>query len=322
MGFRRAAVRAGTLGLSAYLSTTETEGEPRNMSDTPRRTRPWVAVLRALVGVLWVYLWIIPLVAALDLDVAMATAALVALTALFVWRNVMRPLRSRSRSVAALRLRPWRRYAGWLTVAAAAQFGLIFATLVMHEQLAKWRFLPKLPSSPDLIPPDFYTHPLGPVAMFLAMVVLTPAVEEFGFRGRMQYRLEGAVGVVPAILTTAIIFSALHGVMVAAHHLPFAIFIGWVVWRTGSLWTAVYVHALNNAAVLLLLYLTRDWAWDSQDLPDWLWPYAIAVGVTASAALLATAWRIHRVAQTDRPRAGAWPRRRSLEGDLTAVWRR
>lgn len=292
------------------------------MSDTTRRTRPWIALLRALVAVLWVYLWIVPLVAALELDVELATVGLIALAGVFGWWNIVRPLRSRSRLVAALRLRPWRRYAGWLTLAAAAQFALAFATLVMHEQLAKWRFLPKLPSSPDLIPPDFFTHPLGPVAMFLAMVVITPVVEEFGFRGRMQYRLEGAFGVVPAILVTATIFCLLHGVVVAAHHLPFALFIGWVVWRTGSLWTAVYVHALNNAAVLVLLYVARDWAMSSEEMPDWLWPYAIAVGVLGLAALLATAWRIHRIAQAERPRAWTWRRRRSLDGDLTPALRR
>lgn len=290
-------------------------------SRTPRRPRSWVALIQALLAVPWMYLWIVPIVAALQLRVEAATAALVALAVVFVVWNVARPLYSRPRLVASLRLRPWRRYAGWLTLATVAQFILAFASLVIHEQLAAWRFLPKLPSAPDLVPPDFFTHALGPVAMFLAVVIVTPLVEEFGCRGRMQHTLERAFGVVPAIVISAVIFSLLHGALVAVHHLAFALFVGWVVWRTGSIWTAVYVHALNNAAVLALLYLTHAWATSPQDVPLWLWPYAIAAGLIALGGLLAAAWRIHRIAQTDRPRAGVWSRRRSLDNELTQALR-
>jgi membrane protease YdiL (CAAX protease family) len=294
---------------------------PRPVSRALRRREPWVSLMRALLVVPWMLLWIIPIVAALAMPVEWATMALVALGMLFVWWNVVRPLRSRPRMAASLRLRPWRHYAGWLTLAAVAQFVLAFATLVLHEQLAAWRFLPKLPSAPELIPPDFFTHALGPVAMVLAVVVITPLVEEFGCRGRMQYRLEQAFGVVPAILIPAVIFSLLHGLLVGPHHLAFALFVGWVVWRTGSIWTAVYVHALNNAAVLGLLYLTRDRAIYSQEIPPWLWPYAIAGGVMALGSLLAAAYRIQRIAQQDRPRAGVWTRRRPVDRGLTAALR-
>jgi membrane protease YdiL (CAAX protease family) len=283
--------------------------------------RSWLLLFQALLAVPWVYLWVVPIVVALEMKVEVATAVLSAVTAAFIWRNILRPLRSRPRLVAFLRLRPWRRYAGWLTLAAVAQFVLAFATLVLHEQLAEWRFLPKLPTAPDLVPPEFFTHALGPVAMFLAVVAITPLVEEFGFRGRMQRRLERALGIVPAILIPAVIFSLLHGVLVAPHHLAFSLFVGWVVWRTGSLWTAVYVHALNNAAVLGLLYLTREWAVSSQDVPRWAWPYAISAGLIAMGGLLASAQRIHRIAKVDRPRPGMWSRRRSPEHELTPALR-
>ena len=293
---------------------------PVGMSKPLRRIGSWLSLSRVLLDVAWVYLWIIPIVVALDMKVELATAALAALTGVFVWWNIGRPLQSRPRSVATFRLRPWTRYARWLTVAAAAQFLLAFATLVIHEQLAEWRFLPKLPSAPELIPPEFFTHALGPVAMFLAVVIVTPLIEEFGFRGRMQHRLERAFGVVPAIVVPAVIFCLLHGALVAAHHLAFALFVGWVVWRTGSIWTAVWVHALNNAATLMLLYVTRAWAITSLDA-QWLWPYAIVASVLGLAGLLAAAWRIQRVAQIDRPRGGVWSRRRSPEAGLTPAIR-
>lgn len=285
------------------------------------RVRSGLSLIRALLVVPWMFLWIVPIVVALEMHVERAAVALVALAAAFTWWNVVRPLRSRPRAIAWLRLHQSRRYVGWLTLAGVSQFVLAFATLILHEQLAAWRFLPKLPSGPDLIPPDFLGHALGPVAMFLAVVVITPLVEEFGCRGRMQYRLEHAFGVVPAIVIPAIIFCLLHGLVVAAHHLAFALFAGWVVWRTGSIWTAVYVHALNNAAVLVLVYLTRGWDQSSETLPPWLWPSAIVAAVVALAGLLASGYRIHRIAQIVRPREGAWPRRRARAPDLTPALR-
>jgi membrane protease YdiL (CAAX protease family) len=283
--------------------------------------RSWLMLIRALLVVPWMFLWIVPIVVALEMRVERATVTLVALAAAFTWWNVVRPLRSRPRTVAWLQLGPWRQYAGWLTLAGVAQFVLAFATLVLHEQLAAWRFLPKLPSGPDLIPPDFLGHALGPGAMFLAAVVITPLVEEFGCRGRMQHRLEHTFGVVPAIVIPAITFCLLHGLLVAAHHLAFALFVGWVVWRTGSIWAAVYVHALNNAAVLVLVYLARGWDQSSETLPPWLWPSAIVAGVVALAGLLASGYRIHRIAQIVRPRDGAWPKRRAQAPDLTPALR-
>lgn len=286
---------------------------------TPMRS--FISVTRALLAVPWMFLWIIPIVAALNLGVEAATAAIALVTVGFVIWNVVLPLRSRSRMVALVRLRPWRRYAGWLTLATVAQFALAFATLILHEQLAAWRFLPKLPNDPEIVPPEYFTHPLGPVAMVLAVVIATPLVEEFGCRGRMQRRLERDVGVLPAIMIPAIVFSLLHGLVVAPHHLVFGVFLGWVVWRTGSIWTGVYMHALNNLCALVLLYITHDWPASSQNVPAWLWPYAIPVSVIAAAGLLAAGLRIHRIAQRHRPRAGPWPRRRPLERDLSPAVR-
>jgi membrane protease YdiL (CAAX protease family) len=262
-----------------------------------------LSLFRALLVVPWMFLWIIALMAALQLPVEAAAAVLVALTSLFVWRNVLRPQRSLPRTAAMFRLRPWRRYAGWLSVAALAQFAVAFATLILHHQLAEWRFLPRLPGAPDLVPRHFVGHPFSPVALFIAFSVMTPLVEEFAFRGKMQYRLERAFGLIPALAIPAVIFSLLHGVAIAAHHLPFALFVGWVVWRTGSIWTAVYVHALNNTAVLVLLYLTGE-STTLDDIPPWLWPFSIAIGLLALGGLLVAARQIHRLAQRARAQTG------------------
>ena len=290
-------------------------------SQTARVVRLLRSLPRALLVVPWLVLWVVPIGAALELPAGWATLALTGVGVAFVWWNVARPLRSQPRVAASYRLRPWRHYAGWLTVAVEAEVLLTLATLILHEQLAEWRFLPGIPNSPELIPAHFSGQVLGPIAMIVAVVVLTPLAEEFAFRGRMQTRLERAAGVVPAILIPAVVFSLLHGITIAAHHLPFAIFVGWVVWRTGSIWTAVYMHALNNALALAGMYLAPNWDIVSADTSSWLWVCLVATGFVALGLLLVAGWRIHLLAQANRPRTHVSPRWRSTPSNLSLVSR-
>jgi membrane protease YdiL (CAAX protease family) len=261
------------------------------------------------------FFWLVPLVLTLELAAQWATPALALLTMWFVFLNVVRPVRSERRVAATLRLRPWRTYVGWLTLGAIAQIVVTLASLIIHEQLADWRLLPHPPDDPNPIPPSYFTNPLGPVAMLLAAAVLTPLIEEFGCRGRMQYRLERELGIVPAIVIPAVIFCLLHGLIVAAHHLIFALFVGWVVWRTGSIWTAVYVHMVNNTAAVAVMLLTHGSA-EMTEIPARLWPYAVATGFLAAGLVWIAAWRIHLVAQRHRPRAGPLSHRRPVSSDL------
>jgi membrane protease YdiL (CAAX protease family) len=201
--------------------------------------------------------------------------------------------------VAQLRLRCCRPYLSVLTLAASMKLLLMLSTLALHEQLAARRMLPQMPDDEDFISTDLLAQPLGHVALFLAIGVMAPLIEEFGFRGRVQHTLEHAFGMVPAIAATAVVFSVLHGRIDAAHHLAFGVFAGWVVWRTGSIWSAVYMHALNNAAAQLLLHLTTISAADWSDRVARLWPYAIVAGLVGLGGLIAAGARIHRIAQTE-----------------------
>jgi membrane protease YdiL (CAAX protease family) len=187
-----------------------------------------------------------------------------------------------------------------LTVATAMKLLAMVSTLGLHQELAARRMLPRMPDDGDLVSPEFLAHPFGPVALFLAMVVLGPLIEEFTFRGRVQHTLEHAFGLVPAIATSGIVFSVLHGRIDAVHHLAFGIFAGWVVWRTGSIWSAVYMHAVNNAVAQLLVHLTSNSpvAWD--DTAAGLWPFAIIGGFVGFGGLLTVGARIHRVVREER----------------------
>jgi len=255
------------------------------------------SLLSAVLAVVWAYAWMIPVVVALKMDAGQAIALLVGTTVLFVGLYVIRPLRANSRAAALLRLRSCRVYLPSLTLAAAMKLLLMLSTLALHEQLAARRMLPQMPNDEDFASAELLARPLGQVALFLGIAVMAPLIEEFGFRGRVQHTLEHAFGVVPAIAASTVVFSALHGRIDAAHHLAFGVFAGWVVWRTGSVWSAVYMHALNNAAAQLLLHLTTISTADWSDRVAGLWPYAILAGLVSLTGLIAAGARIHHTAQ-------------------------
>ncbi|HJU66980.1 MAG TPA: CPBP family intramembrane glutamic endopeptidase [Gemmatimonadaceae bacterium] len=244
--------------------------------------------------------WMVLVVVALRMDASAATAVLLTFTTAFVALYVVRPLRTRRREAAQLRLRSCRPYLPLLTMATAMKVVAMLSTLALHQQLAARRMLPRLPGDEVIVSPEFLAQPLGPVALFLAMAVLGPLIEEFTFRGRMQHTLEHAFGPVSAIATSAITFSVLHGRIDAVHHLAFGVFAGWVVWRTGSIWSAVYMHALNNALAQLMVHLTSDSAVPWNESVGAPWPLAIVGGLVGFGGLLAVGGRIQRLARSER----------------------
>lgn len=256
---------------------------------------------------------------ALRTDAGAATAALLGIIALFVGLHVVRPLRARPRVAAQLRLRSCRPYLPWLTLASGMKLLAMVSTLALHQQLAARRMLPRMPNDDDVASPELLAQPLGPLALFLAMAVLGPLIEEFTFRGRVQHTLEHAFGLVPAIVSSALVFSVLHGRVDAVHHLAFGVFAGWVVWRTGSIWSAVYMHAVNNGVAQLLMHLTSDSpvAWDERAAG--LWPLAIIGGIVGVGGLIAVGARIHRIAQAERPGLHGGRRKRSVGMAISPV---
>ena len=62
-----------------------------------------------------------------------------------------------------------------------------------------------------------------------------------------------------AIVMSAIVFAFMHGNLVQA---PFALIagcaLGYIAIKTGSLWTSIVVHALNNSISLIISYLGQS----------------------------------------------------------------
>ncbi len=87
------------------------------------------------------------------------------------------------------------------------------------------------------------------VVFILLTLAVTPAVcEELLFRGYVQRQFERGLGAALGIAATGLLFGAFH--LSAAQLLPLSVlglYLAYVTWRTGSVWTGVAVHFANNA---------------------------------------------------------------------------
>ncbi len=92
--------------------------------------------------------------------------------------------------------------------------------------------------------------------------ILTGFSEEFFFRGTLQtIFLQGGSRYSWAVWGTAFIFSAMHFQFFGFFpRLLMGGFFGWLVVWTGSLWPAVFAHALNNSLVVV-----ASWAFSNSE---------------------------------------------------------
>jgi len=154
-------------------------------------------------------------------------------------------------SAAGLRpARPrWYTYAFLIGLVVIPVSGLI---AVLVQQLLG---LPaENPQLPFLAPGGYTTF--GAVGMFIFGGVIVPFAEELFFRGVLYAWLRQRFGFIAALLSSSILFGVLHGeVSVGVAATVLGVVLAWVYERSQSLWPAVIIHVVNNAAKILLLYL-------------------------------------------------------------------
>lgn len=132
--------------------------------------------------------------------------------------------------------------------------------------------------------------------LFILVIAILPALcEEILFRGTLQTALLRDLSPARAITIVAVIFAAWHldlfrfpGMLLAS------LAMGWLAWRTGSLWPGVVAHAVNNlGAEPVVASFGRAWRAAAGRTDT----NAVAIGATALAtgllllALLALAAR-------------------------------
>lgn len=94
----------------------------------------------------------------------------------------------------------------------------------------------------------------------LLTMALTPAVcEELLFRGYLQRQVERRLGWVMSIVAVGLFFGLYH--LRLTQFVPLALlgsYLGYVTWATGSLYTAMLVHLLNNGLAVLVGVYARS----------------------------------------------------------------
>lgn len=131
----------------------------------------------------------------------------------------------------------------WPILAASFVTGIGFVLLNRWLVITGTELVGYVPAyTPELLETDA----LGAVLMAFGLVILAPLFEEAMFRGVLAsaYSRWGATA---AVVIPALLFALFHmDPMQTLFIVPLALALGWVAWRTGSLWASVAMHAGNN----------------------------------------------------------------------------
>ncbi len=132
---------------------------------------------------------------------------------------------------------------------------------------------------------------IPPVLLVLAYAVIPATFEEFCFRGYLYNAIRPRTTAVQTILATAIIFGLFHFVTQGALSMErlanstmLGIILGWVRYKTDSIWPGIVMHTCHNGFLLIMAHYARQLEarfpqfQDRQHLPaSWL----IGAGVVA-----------------------------------------
>ena len=234
-----------------------------------------VLAMQNVVSALALRLWGLPLGVALLLSF-LSTALLFGLT-------------MRRTAAALLRDSRWRTRPHWGV--ALGTFGLAFVAsrAILVFVLSLW------PQGAQTVP-EFLSKGYDVWVLLLVAGILIPVAEEVAFRGLLMRGLEWARGPIFAALLSSLLFGLAHGApaqVIAI--LPLAWLMARAVQHSGSLWTGVTVHVLNNTlAVGLGAFLQgRDLSALGGDLSGVKIPLGLGVAgllIGAAALVIGTLW--------------------------------
>jgi membrane protease YdiL (CAAX protease family) len=148
-------------------------------------------------------------------------------------------------ALLALRRPPsWRRAAGLM-------FLVLLGIWILAVALE-----PFLPAGDEqgIVPDEWRSEEAAPFAANLGFTTLAvPVVEELTFRGAGFSLLAGRYGKGVAIVGTAVLFGAVHGLVLALPVLvAFGLGLAWLRSRTGSVYPGIILHGLFNALAVLI----------------------------------------------------------------------
>ena len=161
---------------------------------------------------------------------------------------------------------PW-----WLIFIGAV---LMFISLPVSNLLTEWNEGMKLggafqmledmlktleQTATDLTERMLNVDTIGGLLLNLVIIALIPAVgEELTFRGVVQQGLTRRMNPHVAIILSAAIFSFIHFQFYGFLTRMFlGMLLGYMFYITGSLWTSILMHFLNNGSAVLIYYLNN-----------------------------------------------------------------
>ena len=119
-------------------------------------------------------------------------------------------------------------------------------SIVIEPLMSWWKM-------PECIQELFESLTGAPVLItFLTVAIMAPLFEEWMCRGVIMRGLLHHIGPTKAILWSAFIFAAIH--MNPWQGVPafvIGVLLGWVYWRTRSIWAVIFIHFVNNGSTVL-----------------------------------------------------------------------
>jgi len=137
-------------------------------------------------------------------------------------------------------------------------WGIIIFILVTLTNALLMTFLPYEPPPQDLvvIALDEINNPRSLLLLFILASFLAPLGEELYFRGFLYPAIAKHTGNIAGMLITSIVFGALH--LSWPQFLPLTLgglFLNWLYFKEGSLYTAIAAHSMWNALAIIILAL-------------------------------------------------------------------
>lgn len=164
---------------------------------------------------------------------------------------------------------------------------LIFTIGIISESISS--FIPM----PDIVAEIFKNAVSLDLAGYLTVAIAAPICEECLFRGIILSALLRRYTPRKAIIWSSIIFGIAHlnpWQFIAAFLIGCAI--GWLFWRTKSIWAGIFMHWLNNSTAFAIGYATGD---INTSPSEWFGGPAVQAIIIA-ACILAT-YAVYKIAE-------------------------
>jgi membrane protease YdiL (CAAX protease family) len=146
--------------------------------------------------------------------------------------------------------------------------------------LAEITGIPPIDIPPEMLPDTMSEG----VLLVIALALAAPIGEELLFRGAIQGAYETRFRSASAITIVALMFAIYHFRLAGTLALlPVAFMVGYVVWRTQSIWAGMAVHFANNLASGLFTYAALFTPDMELPFPSLLWA---AIGAAVAAVSL------------------------------------